>query len=117
MVAMQLAVALVMYSRRDGERFTLCGHQCAVGSGVARFGATPPAGERAEATADALPYLATAVGVMGSILECGTMAALARALVVAMGAALYPAVLWSWWIEMLRESALYLFKKKKRPRP
>ena len=72
-----------------------------------------------EAAADVLPYLATAVGVMGftywSVEQWQLLPVWALAAKVAMGAALYPAVLWCCGSEMLRESAAYLFKKKKRP--
>ena len=110
MVAVQLAVALVMYPY--GVTAMLVPY---VGINVMWVAVWHVLVQRLlpvkalEAAADVLPYLATAVE-QWQLLPVWALAAK-----VAMGAALYPAVLWCCGSEMLRESAAYLFKKKKRP--
>ena len=120
MVAVQLAVALVMYPY--GVTAMLMPY---VGVNVLWVAVWHVLVQRLlpvkalEAAADVLPYLAAAVGVMGftywSVEQWQLLPVWALAAKVAMGAALYPAVLWCCGSEMLRESAAYLFKKKKRP--
>ena len=72
-----------------------------------------------QAARDVLPYLCTAVGVMGftywGVAQCALPIVGALLAKVVIAALLYPAVLWCFGSEMLRESANYLFKKKKRP--
>ena len=120
MVAVQLAVALVMYPY--GVTAMLVPY---VGINVLWVAVWHVLVQRLlpvkvlEAAADVLPYLVTAVGVMGftywSVEQWQLLPVWALAVKVAMGAVLYPAVLWCCGSEMLRESAAYLFKKKKRP--
>ena len=120
MVAVQLATALLTYPY--GVMTMLLFY---VGINVAWLGIWHLLVQRLlpvtmrQAARDVLPYLCTAVGVMGftywGVAQCALPIVGALLAKVVIAALLYPAVLWCFGSEMLRESANYLFKKKKRP--
>ena len=120
MVAVQLATALLTYPY--GVMTMLLFY---VGINVAWLGVWHLLVQRLlpvtmrQAARDVLPYLCTAVGVMGftywGVAQCALPIVGALLAKVVIAALLYPAVLWCFGSEMLRESANYLFKKKKRP--
>lgn len=120
MVAVQLATALLTYPY--GVMTMLLFY---VGINVAWLGVWHLLVQRLlpvtmrQAARDVLPYLSTAVGVMGftywGVAQCALPIVGALLAKVVIAALLYPAVLWCFGSEMLRESANYLFKKKKRP--